>query len=188
MVSIHEAGRWPHTGALEDAALGHALNLPVPRGLNDAELALLMQDLVLPFAARFRPQAVVVTCGADALDGDPLARMALGNVALWKAVESTVALAPVSVVLGGGGYNPWTLARYWTGIWGRLSGRAIPAALPDSARAILARLSCDLVDDEDVRPEWLTTLGDERRPAPARGEILALRDAALARVEMEVAA
>src|SRR3712207_1002613 len=36
-VSIHEAGRWPHTGAAEDRAGGAARNLPVPRGLNDTE-------------------------------------------------------------------------------------------------------------------------------------------------------
>jgi len=38
IVSIHEAGRWPHTGALGDSAEGRALNLPVPRGLGDREL------------------------------------------------------------------------------------------------------------------------------------------------------
>lgn len=187
IVSIHEAGRWPHTGALGDSAQGRALNLPVPHGLGDRELALLMNDLVLPFTARFAPQAVVVTCGADALAGDPLARMALSNVALWNAVESLVALAPAAVVLGGGGYNPWTLARYWTGLWARLSGREIPTTLPENARAVLARLSCDLVDDEDVKPEWLATLADASRAAPVRAEILALRDAALGRVAAEAA-
>jgi acetoin utilization protein AcuC len=187
IVSIHEAGRWPHTGALGDSADGRALNLPVPPGLGDRELALLMDDLVLPFTARFAPQAVVVTCGADALAGDPLARMALSNVALWTAVESLVALAPAAVVLGGGGYNPWTLARYWTGLWARLSGREIPAALPEGAREVLARLSCDLVDDEDVKPEWLAMLADVSRASPVRAEILALRDAALGRVAAEAA-
>jgi acetoin utilization protein AcuC len=73
-----------------------------------------------------------------------------------------VALAPAAVVLGGGGYNPWTLARYWTGLWGRLSGREIPGRLPEVARAVLSRLTCDLVDDEDVRPEWLETLADRQ--------------------------
>jgi acetoin utilization protein AcuC len=186
-VSIHEANRWPHTGKLDDEGQGRALNLPVPRGLNDDELRLLMEDLVLPFAASFRPQAVVVTCGADALDGDPLARLALGNVALWEAVESIVALAPCAVVLGGGGYNPWTLARYWTGLWGRLTGRAIPAALPRAACAILEGLTCDLVDAEDVRPEWLTTLADAPRQATVRGEVLALRETALGHLGKEAA-
>jgi acetoin utilization protein AcuC len=182
MVSIHEAGRWPHTGAFEDRAGGHALNLPVPPGFNDAELAFLMDELVLPFAAAFRPQALVVACGADALEGDPLARMALSNGALWDAVDSLVAIAPATVVLGGGGYNPWTLARYWTGLWGRLSGRAIPLQLPDAARAVLASLACDLVDDEDLRPEWLSTLADARVGGPVRPAIHAMHRAARARV------
>lgn len=182
LVSIHEAGRWPHTGALADSAQGRALNLPVPPRLNEAELAMLMDDLVLAFVARFRPQAVVLTCGADALEGDPLGHMALGNGALWRAVESVVELAPAAVVLGGGGYNPWTLARYWTGLWGRLSRRPIPPILPPRARDILAALSCDLVDDEDVRPEWLTTLADKPRPDGVRPELLALREAAASHI------
>ena len=162
MVSIHETGRWPHTGEAHDTANGTALNLPVPRGFDDPALARLMGTVVLPHVAAFRPEAVVLTCGADALAGDPLAHLSLTNVALWDAIDALVALAPVAVVLGGGGYNPWTLARYWTGLWGRLSGREIPERLPDAARAVLARLSCDLVDDEDVRPEWLETLADRQ--------------------------
>lgn len=30
LVSLHEAGRWPHTGTLDDRAGGNARNLPVP--------------------------------------------------------------------------------------------------------------------------------------------------------------
>lgn len=162
LVSIHEQGRWPHTGAALDAGGGNALNLPVPPGFGDPALAAMMRESVLPHVAGFRPEAVVITCGADALAGDPLSRLALTNVALWDAAESLVALAPAAVVLGGGGYNPWTLARYWTGLWGRLSGREIPERLGADARALLSRLSCDLVDDEDIRPEWLHALADPR--------------------------
>lgn len=188
LVSIHEAGRWPGTGSLEDHAAGGVLNLPVPQRFNDAELRLLIADLVVPFVARFRPQAIVVTCGADALDGDPLARMALTNVALWDAVDTLVSLAPCAVVLGGGGYNPWTLARYWTGLWARLSGRAIPVALPAPGRAVLANLSCDLVDDEDVRDEWVEALADAPRASTVRPEVLRLRDTAFARIGLAEAA
>lgn len=164
-VSIHEAGRWPHTG---HASKGLACNLSVPRQFNDSELDALMEAVVLPLARRLSPQAVVITCGADALAGDPLSAMQLSNVALWSAVERLVATAPAAVVLGGGGYNPWTVARYWTGLWGRLSGRSIPDTLPAGARAILAALECDLVDDEDRQPEWLTTLADQRNDGPVR--------------------
>jgi acetoin utilization protein AcuC len=188
LVSIHEQDRWPHTGAAGDAAGGRALNLPVPAGFNDAELALLMEELVLPYVASFRPEAIVVTCGADALQGDPLAHMALTNVALWDAVDSLVALAPAAVVLGGGGYNPWTLARYWTGLWARLAHREIPRVLPPPAREVLAKLSCDLVDDEDVRPEWLATLADAPRRDTVRPAVFALHDAVRHRVVQGAAA
>lgn len=187
-VSIHEAGRWPYTGAFEDDAGGRALNLPVPRGFHDDELQMLMRAVVLPFAGAFEPQAVVVTCGADAIAGDPLARMALSNTALWRAVRSLVDLTQVAVVLGGGGYNPWTLARYWTGLWATLSGRRIPQRLPFAARERLETLSCALVDDEDVRPEWVESLADPPRPAMAvRDEVLALRRSASARCAREAA-
>jgi hypothetical protein len=87
------------------------------------------------------------------------------------------------VVLGGGGYNPWTLTRYWTGLWGRLSGRTIPASLPAEGSAILSRLHCDLIDDEDMRPRWLTTLADAQATGAVRAEVTALRDQVLAQVD-----
>ena len=37
-LSVHEAGRWPHTGLAEDRAGGAARNFPVPAGFNDAEM------------------------------------------------------------------------------------------------------------------------------------------------------
>ena len=182
LVSLHEAGRWPHTGALEDEAAGGALNLPVPAGLNDTELRLLVDELALPFVRDFHPRAIVVTCGADAVAGDPLARSAVSNVALWDAAMAFVACAPAAVVLGGGGYNPWTVARYWAGLWARLSGRAIPPALPAPARALLQGLACDLVDEEAMRPEWTSTLADARNEGGVRAELARLRDAARARL------
>jgi acetoin utilization protein AcuC len=172
-VSIHEQGRWPHTGKASQA---RACNLPVPKAFNDSELEALIDALVMPLARRLCPRGIVITCGADALAGDPLSSMALSNVALWSAVGRLAAMAPSVVVLGGGGYNPWTLARYWTGLWARLSGRSIPAALPERARAILASLGCDLVDDEDRRDEWLTTLADAKNEGPVRPAVLSLME------------
>ena len=182
-ISLHEQGRWPHTGDIADTGESRACNLPVPAHINDSELGLLLQEVVLPLAQTAAPQALVVTCGADALDSDPLSSMQLSNVALWSAVERISMLAPAVVVLGGGGYNPWTLARYWSGLWGRLSGREIPRELPAEALAILRGLRCDLIDDEDGRAEWLTTLADRPNRGAVRDEIRALADRALACVD-----
>jgi acetoin utilization protein AcuC len=187
MISVHEDDRWPHTGAASDAGGGNAFNLPVPAGFNDSELQFLLDGIVLPLADAFAPEAVVITCGTDALDGDPLSRMALSNGALWSAVERLVGVAGPAVVLGGGGYNPWTLARCWTGLWGRLSGREIPTTLPAAVQRILSDLQCDLVDDEDVRPQWLTALVDSPNVGAVRASVRELAAALAGRRLHELA-
>jgi acetoin utilization protein AcuC len=167
-ISIHEEKRWPYSGVLEDrGAHGHARNIPVPKGFNDSELVYLMDEAVMPLAMEFQPEAVVITCGADALSGDPLSGMDLSNGTLWLAVEALVGLSMVSVVLGGGGYNPWTVARCWAGLWGVLSGRELPTVLLPKAQAMLRGLESDLVDEDEVEPDWITTVCD----APNQGEV-----------------
>jgi acetoin utilization protein AcuC len=176
-ISIHEEKRWPYSGPVEDRAGIAARNLPVPRGFNDTEMEYVMNHAVLPLGRHFDPDALVVTCGTDALDGDPLSGLALSNLALWNAVEALLELTGRKVVLGGGGYNPWTLIRCWSGLWGRLSERTVPDVLPLSAQAYLQQLECDLVDDEDVRAEWTTSLADRANHGP-------LRDVVKERVDM----
>jgi len=170
-LSIHEEKRWPHSGPVEDRAGIAARNLPVPRDFNDSELEYLMDHAVLPLGRAFDPQALVITCGTDALDGDPLSGLKLSNLALWNAVENLLELTERNVVLGGGGYNPWTLIRCWSGLWGRLSQRTIPDVLPLVAQAYLQQLECDLVDEEDIRADWITTLADQANTGPVRSEI-----------------
>lgn len=185
-VSIHEEKRWPHSGLVEDRAAGLARNLPVPRGFNDSELDYLVEHALIPLADAFAPQALVITCGVDGLEGDPLSRLALSNVGLWRAVERLVGLQPRAVVLGGGGYNPWTVIRCWSGLWARLSEREIPATLPPAAQELLGGLSCDLIDEDEVPEAWLTTLADVPNTGPVRPEVerlpgLVLRDSPLRR-------
>ncbi len=174
LASIHEDGRWPGTGRAMDTLDGRALNAPVPRGTNDSEYALVLEQLMYPFVRRVEPEAVVVLLGADGLAGDPLSGMRLSNDVLWRACQALITMAPRVVVLGGGGYNPWTTARLWAGMWGLLARHDISGALPAAAQAVLANLECDLVDDEDHDPAWLTTLMDVPNAGPIRPEVLAL--------------
>ena len=173
-VSIHEANRWPHTGALGEGLAHDAWNFPVPAGFNDAELRFLMDGAVLPLIQGFDADALVVCCGADCLAADPLSGMQLGNVALWDTVDRIVSLGLPTVLLGGGGYNPWTVARYWSGIWGRIAGYRIPAKLPDPVVALLATMECDLIDDDELDAAWITTMADNPNPGTVRETVKSL--------------
>jgi acetoin utilization protein AcuC len=170
-VSIHEEDRWPYSGAADDRRNGGARNLPVPKGFNDDELRYLLDNAILPLAQSFSPDALLICCGADCLAGDPLSGMMLSNSALWDSVETLINLGQPTVVLGGGGYNPWTVARYWAGMWGRLSGQAMPCELPKEAQLLLEKMSCDLIDEEDIEPAWLTSLVDSPYNGPVREAI-----------------
>ncbi len=170
-LSIHEANRWPFTGAVTDRAGGHARNIPVPQGLNDHEFAYLWRQAVLPVVRHLRPQAIMLQCGADALEEDPLARLSLSNNAYFDAVRAVMNQARRLVVLGGGGYNPWSVARCWAGIWGVLNGLEPPQRLPPEAEAVLRALSFHRAAGRNPPEHWFTTLRDAPRPGPVRGEI-----------------
>lgn len=169
LVSVHEAKRWPFTGALEDAAGGAAFNLPVGRGMNDTEFALILDRLILAAVESFRPEAIFLQCGADALREDPLARLELSNNAHRAALRALRPLAPRLIVSGGGGYNPWSVARCWAGIWGELSGAEIPDRLPRPAEAVMRGLDWARKGRPD--PALLTTLADAPREGPVRPDL-----------------
>ena len=144
-ISLHEADRWPRTGAAADrGAAGTARNLPLPRGCNDDEYAFLLNTAVWPVIAAFAPQALMVQAGADALEDDPMAKLGLSNNAILAAIARARQAAPRLVVTGGGGYNPYATGRCWAAIWGALK-RFFPSRSParrgrgGAARAALSK-------------------------------------------------
>ncbi len=74
---IHEDGRYlyPGTGRSDEtgkgAARGTKLNLPVPPGSDDAVFAAEWPK-VLAHVERHEPEFIILQCGADSLDGDPI--------------------------------------------------------------------------------------------------------------------
>ncbi|MDB5373388.1 MAG: acetoin utilization protein AcuC [Belnapia sp.] len=180
-LSVHEAGRWPFTGGIEDRAGGHARNLPVPAGFNDSEMLWVLHQAILPIARHLRPQAIMLQCGADALEEDPLSRLALSNNAHWGVVQALAGLAPRFVVLGGGGYNPWSVGRCWAGVWATLAGHDVPERTTPAAEAVLRALDFHRAAGRNPPEHWFTTLRDAPRPgviraAVQRGAATVLRD------------
>jgi len=171
LISTHEERRWPFTGDLDDHGAGTVFNLPLPRGLNDTEFDLIIQDLILPAVASHRPDAIVLQCGADAVAEDPLSRLTLSNNCHWTLVEALRPMAPRLLVLGGGGYNPWSVARLWTGVWATLAGHDIPAHLPDTAQSVLRALHWSRSAGRNPPEHWFTTLRDTPNPGAIRDDI-----------------
>lgn len=174
LVSVHEENRWPRTGALADRGAGQLHNLPVPRGFHDDEMSLVREAVILPAVESFRPEAIVLQCGADAVLEDPQSRLALSNNAHFAVVRALSGMAPRLLVLGGGGYNPWSTGRLWTGVWGVLNGRDIPERLPPAGEAVLRALRWRGPRREILaEPRWVETLRDPPRTGAIRDDLRA---------------
>jgi acetoin utilization protein AcuC len=178
-LSIHEQGRWPRTGTAEDRAGGMARNFPVPAGFNDSEMRALMRGAVLPLIDDFRPQAIFLQCGADSLEEDPLSRLGLSNNAHLGAVTEIMGRAKRLIVTGGGGYNPYTVARCWACVWATLSGYEVPDRTTPAAEAVLRDLIYNRAAGCNPPAHWFETLRDAPREGMVRPEILALAAASL---------
>jgi len=170
-ISVHEAGAWPRTGQVSRPEQG-IWNFPLPRGTNDSEFSLLLGQRILPLIAAFQPEAMFLLPGADALADDPLGRLGLSNNAIWQAARAVLPLAPRLIVGGGGGYNPYALARCWAGIWAILTGRPIPDILPDTAEDVLREVKYFRAAGRSPPPHWLATLRDPPNSGPIREEFL----------------
>ncbi len=171
LISVHEENRWPFKGLLTDDGGGNVFNLPVPQGFHDAEMQAVLDRLILPRVSAFRPDLIVLQAGADALAEDPLSRLALSNNAHRAVLRALQPLAPRLLLLGGGGYNPWTVGRLWTLLWADLSGQAVPDTLPHEAAAVLRGLSWQGGGRAVPSQDLLTRLQDPPRTGPVRAEV-----------------
>ena len=143
------------------------------------EFAWVMDHAVLPLIEARRPQAIMLQAGADGLEEDPLAKLSLSNNSHRDVVRAMMQRTARLVVLGGGGYNPWTVGRCWALIWGTLNDFPIPDRLPAEApKPALRALRFDRAAGRNPPEHWFSTLLDQptrragarRHPATDQGE------------------
>lgn len=175
-ISVHQDTLWPRTGRVEDRAGGMARNLPVPAGFNDCELTYIVHRALIPLGRAFKPQALVIQAGADALADDPMSKLDLSNRGLWAALHDLKDLAPRVLVLGGGGYNPWSVGRAWAGVWAVLNGIDPDVPPTPNAEAILRALTWTRRQGRNPPEHWFTTIADQPNDGPVRDEIKRLVD------------
>lgn len=121
---IHEDGRYlyPGTGASEETGSGRArgtkLNIPVAPGADDTEFFKAWAR-VETYLEAAQPEFIIMQCGADSLEGDPITHLCWTEEAHAAAAASLCRIADKYcdgriICTGGGGYNRRNLARAWT--------------------------------------------------------------------------
>jgi acetoin utilization deacetylase AcuC-like enzyme len=110
--SIHQWPIWPMSGSgADDHLLEAAMNVPLPPGCGDEDYLRVFEELVVPAFDRFGPELVLVSCGFDAHEEEPLGEPAMRVTAdgFRELARRTRGLAPRVAAVLEGGYNPHTL-------------------------------------------------------------------------------
>jgi len=123
---IHEDGRYlyPGTGSAGEtgrgAAQGTKLNLPMAPGADDAAFASVWPR-VIAHLEPFAPQFIILQCGADSVEGDPITHLRFSAKSHGLAARELLALADRLghgrvLALGGGGYNRGNIGQAWNAV------------------------------------------------------------------------
>ena len=92
--SIHQSPFYPGTGDApetgEGRGVGFTLNVPLSAGCGDAEYKQAIEERLVPAAAAFKPDFILISAGFDAAQGDLLGQMKVtpeGYAALTRVVK-----------------------------------------------------------------------------------------------------
>ena len=123
---IHEDGRYnfPQSGFPHEIGKGEAkgrkLNIPLlPLSADDDFM--MMWDKVEGFLRQWKPQFIFMNCGADGLDGDPLAHLHYSARAHARAARGLCQIAEEFAEgrilgVGGGGYELRNVGKAWVAV------------------------------------------------------------------------
>ncbi|MCL7412506.1 MAG: histone deacetylase [ANME-2 cluster archaeon] len=95
--SIHQYPHFPGTGRVDEIGVGkgrgYTVNVPLPRGANDADYLYVFNKVLLPAARTFRPDIILVSAGVDGHRYDPLAGMDLTSAGFGQMTGVVRSLA-----------------------------------------------------------------------------------------------
>lgn len=117
-VSFHKFGDFfPGTGHIGDIGYGkgqhYAINVPLDEGIDDESYHYVFKPIMEKVMEAFRPDAVVLQCGADSLSGDRLGCFNLSVKGHADCVRYMRSFNVPLLLLGGGGYTLRNVARCW---------------------------------------------------------------------------
>ncbi len=164
-VDFHEDGRYlfPGTGFTfetgENQGEGFKINVSVPPGAGDNSYLMVFNEIVPRLVRGYRPEFILVQCGADSHVDDLLAHLELTTRAYEEIIKTMHELAHEVasgriVAFGGGGYNPMNVARCWTVIAASLGEIDLTDDVPAEWKSLL-RQSTGLTPPDRLRSSAL---------------------------------
>jgi acetoin utilization protein AcuC len=150
-IDFHEDGHhlFPGTGFVKevgaDKAVGLKVNVPLSPFAGDDTYIGLFEKIVPAAVSKYRPQILLLQCGADSHANDLLAHLQITTKTYRKVVEAVHRMAHETadsrlVVFGGGGYNIANVARTWTAAACVLANFESPKVTPPEWRKMFEAL------------------------------------------------
>jgi acetoin utilization protein AcuC len=150
-IDFHEDGRhlFPGTGFTKEIGEGKAaglkINVPLSPFSDDETYLELFKKIVPSTVLKYRPQMLLLQCGADSHANDLLAHLQITTRTYREIVKTVHEIAhDVAdgrlVIFGGGGYNVANVARTWTAAACVLANYEPPKATPASWRKMFEAL------------------------------------------------
>ena len=153
-LSTHQFPFYPGTGDFgetgEGRGLGSTINIPMPAGCGDEEYVGVLQRIVVPAAIAFSPDLILISCGFDSHQDDPLASMEITQAG-YRAM-STIMHKLADLLCGGrivfvleGGYSLTGVREGTQAVLESMTQRD-PADAPDTLELIPGSALKSIVD------------------------------------------
>ncbi|KAI0987555.1 hypothetical protein GJ496_010150 [Pomphorhynchus laevis] len=129
---------FPQTGHMYDIGEGegkfYCINVPIRSGISDMRYRSLFQPIVHDTISCFKPNVIVLQCGADSLAGDKLGRFNLSIKEHAECVKFVTKFNLPMLVLGGGGYTIKNVSRCWAYETACILGEEdnLPSTIPEN--------------------------------------------------------
>ncbi len=170
-LSTHQYPYYPGSGGVNEtgrgAGKGFTANVPLPGGQDDRAYATIWNRLITPLVRAYRPQLILVSCGFDIYQGDPLGAMLVSARGFAYLTRVMVSLAEEVcngrlLVTLEGGYNLTGMRDGSLAVLAELLGNRLSTSLPihldKRTGEDLRRAAVDLLSLEEtlgvVKTHW----------------------------------
>ncbi|CAD8169364.1 unnamed protein product [Paramecium octaurelia] len=137
-LSFHQYGDdfYPGTGQLNSVGVGvgryYSVNVPMKPGMSDQPYIEMFKKITSRVMQVYRPDCIVMQCGADSLSLDKLGGFNLSIKGHGACVEYMKSFGIPMILLGGGGYTIQNVSRCWAYETGIALGQQIDQAIPSN--------------------------------------------------------